>query len=311
MRASLLFRWAPVVLLAVGELILAQAPPPPVPALPEAPRRKILRTNSVSSLTALPLSPATPVASLSVSTNRFDPDALAWENKSIKLPAKDGQQSIDFKFSFTNVSTHPVVISGTHTSCGCTVTRLPKTPWTIAPGEAGEIGGSMNLLGKSGTVTKSVNVTMDGGTVNLAVTVVIPKADLSQMREADRQKNLSIATADRQAVFRGECASCHVTPTIGRRGKDLYAAACGICHDAPNKATMVPALRELNHPTDYDFWLTWIRNGKPNSLMPAFDLKQGGILDPAQMESLAEYLDSADFGKRTIRANLPLGLPTK
>ena len=74
---------------------------------------------------------------------------------------------------------------------------------------------------------------------------------------------------------------------------------------------MVPALRELNHPVDYNYWLTWIQNGKINSLMPAFDLKQGGILDQAQMESIAEFLDGPEFIKRTIRSSLPLVPSTK
>jgi len=304
MRASLLFRWISTALLAIGPVLHAETPP--IPLLPEVPRRKPLAQAATATPLAQPAAAPTAATPASATPVVFNPDALAWENKALKLQAKEGQQSIDFKFVFTNVSTKPVVISGTHTSCGCTVTRLPQTPWTIAAKEAGEIAGSMNLLGKSGTVTKTVNVMMDGGSINLAVTVDIPKPDLTKMREADRQKNMSIATADRQAVFRGECASCHVTPTIGKRGHELYTAACGICHDAPNKASMVPALRELKHPTDYDFWLTWVRNGKPNSLMPAFDLKQGGILDQAQIESLAEYLDSPEFAKRTIRGNLPL-----
>ena len=31
-------------------------------------------------------------------------------------------------------------------------------------------------------------------------------------------------------------------PTVGKKGAELYATACGICHDAENKASMVPAL---------------------------------------------------------------------
>lgn len=223
------------------------------------------------------------------------PQALAWDTQTREIHAKDGQQSVDFRFALTNVWTNAVTISGTRTSCGCTVARLPETPWVIAPGQRGEISGNMNLLGKSGTVVKTVTVSTDVGSIMLNVKVHIAPPDAGRMRDADRQRNLAVAAADRQAVFRGECASCHVTPTVGKKGAELYATACGICHDAENKATMVPALRDLKHPTDRAFWMQWIRNGKANSLMPAFDLKQGGILDEEQMASLADHLDSAAF----------------
>lgn len=223
------------------------------------------------------------------------PQALAWDAQTRELQAKDGQASVDFRFALTNVWTNAVTITGTRTSCGCTVAKLPETPWVVAPGQRGEISGSMNLAGKSGTIVKTVTVLSDVGSILLNVRVKIDPPDPNRMRAADRQRNLAVAAADRQAVFRGECASCHVAPTVGKKGAELYATACGICHDAENKASMVPALRELKHPTDRAFWMQWIRNGKPASLMPAFDLKQGGILDEAQMASLADHLDSAAF----------------
>lgn len=231
------------------------------------------------------------------------PQALAWDTQTREIHAKDGEQSVDFRFALTNAWTNAVTITGTKTSCGCTVARLPETPWLIQPGKGGEISGTMNLQGKAGTIVKTVTVSTDVGSILLNVKVHIAPADPGRMRSADRQRNLAVAAADRQAVFRGECASCHVAPTVGKRGAELYATACGICHDAENKATMVPTLRELKHPTDRAFWMQWIRNGKLNSLMPAFDLKQGGILDEDQMASLADHLDSAAF--KTGRAATP------
>lgn len=203
------------------------------------------------------------------------PQALAWDTQTREIYAKDGEQSVDFRFALTNVWTNAVTVTGTKTSCGCTVARLPETPWVLLPGKGGEISGTMNLVGKAGTIVKTVTVSTDVGSILLNVKVHIAPADPGRMRSADRQRNLAVAAADRQAVFRGECASCHVAPTVGKRGAELYATACGICHDAENKATMVPTLRELKHPTDRAFWMQWIRNGKLNSLMPAFDLKQG------------------------------------
>jgi mono/diheme cytochrome c family protein len=79
---------------------------------------------------------------------------------------------------------------------------------------------------------------------------------------------------------------------VGKLGKDLYDKACGICHDAEHRATMVPNLHALNHDTNLDFWKTWASQGKLGSLMPAFAAAEGGPLDDAQIKSLAQYLAS-------------------
>jgi hypothetical protein len=98
------------------------------------------------------------------------------------------------------------------------------------------------------------------------------------------------ATTDRQAVFKGDCTKCHVTPAIGKSGRELYDAACGICHDSPHRASFVPSLYTLNHPTDYNFWKQWTGEGKPGTVMPAFSSKHGGPFTDEQIESLARNL---------------------
>ena len=57
---------------------------------------------------------------------------------------------------------------------------------------------------------------------------------------------------------------------------------------------MVPDLKTLKADKTSVYWENWIRNGKPNSLMPAFEKKQGGILTEEQIKSLVEYL-ATDF----------------
>ena len=87
-----------------------------------------------------------------------------------------------------------------------------------------------------------------------------------------------MSKADRQAVFHGECATCHVKPGQGKYGKLLYDADCAICHEGEHRATMVPDLHALKVPTNVEFWQTWISHGKPGSLMPAFSTADGGPL---------------------------------
>jgi len=66
------------------------------------------------------------------------PQALTWDTQTREIHAKSGEQSVDFRFALTNVWTNAVTITSTKTSCGCTVARLPETPWVIAPGKGGE-----------------------------------------------------------------------------------------------------------------------------------------------------------------------------
>lgn len=53
---------------------------------------------------------------------------------------------------------------------------------------------------------------------------------------------------------------------------------------------MVPDLKTLKITTDKKYWDQVTRNGRPNTLMPAFEQKQGGSLTEAQIQSLVEYL---------------------
>jgi len=86
----------------------------------------------------------------------------------------------------------------------------------------------------------------------------------------NRTRNQQAAALDRQAVFKGSCAACHAEPTVGKLGEELYRTGCAICHDAENRAAMVPDLRALKHQTGADGWRQWIADSRPGSMMPAF-----------------------------------------
>ncbi|MCX6895264.1 MAG: c-type cytochrome [Verrucomicrobia bacterium] len=179
------------------------------------------------------------------------------------------------------------MINSVVTSCGCTTAHLPPMPWTLAPGADGKIDINMNLAGKTGTVIKTITVNSTAGTKMLQFRVMIPDP------QAERAANMQLAQADRQAIFKGSCVSCHVTPGEGKTGGELFKAVCGVCHEAAHRASMVPDLHSLNHPTNRDHWRAWITGGKPGSLMPAFQKAQGGPLTEDQINSLVEYLTQA------------------
>jgi len=201
--------------------------------------------------------------------------------------AKPGEESCVFTFAVKNISKAELVINQVRTSCGCTVAKLPMQPWKIAPGKGGDIRLIVDLQGKSGVLVKTATIDTPTGFKTLTIKVNIPAA---AGMNATRERNMQLAAKNRQAVFQGDCASCHATPTLGQEGVALYVTACSICHDAEHRGSMVPDLHAVKTPLDREFWRTQITHGRPNTLMPAFAQDQGGPLSPKQIDSLVDYL---------------------
>ena len=152
---------------------------------------------------------------------------------------------------------------------------------------------SVNLQGKAGTLFKSVNVTTDKGNKNLMLRInILPPPPMPEMTEAQRAAGIAAAKIDRQVIFKGDCASCHLKKVEGKYGQQLFAAICAICHEAKNRASMVPDLHNLQVPTSEEFWRACITVGKEGSLMPAFATSKGGPLNDLQIASLAAYLNA-------------------
>jgi cytochrome c553 len=220
------------------------------------------------------------------------PDAIIWDAEFKEKTATYGDTNAVIVFWLTNKHSAEVVINSVRPSCGCTVAKLPAQPWHIKPGESGPIEASLDLRGKFGTLTKSLYVDTSSGSKTLLFKVTVPdRQGAITMSDPDRLRNVQLATADRQVVFKNaDCAKCHAEPAHGKGDAPLYQAACAICHDTAHRATMVPDLRALKHPTNSDYWRTWIKYGRAGSLMPAFAKSQGGPLTDDQIESLVNYL---------------------
>jgi len=228
--------------------------------------------------------------------NYVPTNILAFDAEAKEYNAKPDELDIPFSFYVTNVSTNEVVINSVHTSCGCTVAQLPSLPWKIAPGEHGEIKVKMDVRGKTGQITKTITLSTSHGMKILAATAHVPFPDMMTTTPEERQRNQLIARANRQIVFKGDCARCHATPAIGKMGAELYKATCAVCHDAKNRASMVPDLRNPPRPNSREYWANIIMFGKPDTLMPAHAKASGGILDDEQIFSLVEYM-VGDFRK--------------
>jgi cytochrome c5 len=212
---------------------------------------------------------------------------FAWDAPVKEYSAKTGELTAKLTFSFTNTAATNVTINAVRTSCGCTVAKVPLLPWVLPPGTNGSIEVIADLRGKSGIITKTVTVDSSAGYRLLTVRVSVPAGPASL---ADRARNLQVAMVDRMAVFKGDCTFCHQQPVNGKKGEELYRAACGICHEAEHRASMVANLHALGKPTERDYWTTYVAKGKPNTLMPAWAIPEGGPLNEEQIASLVDFL---------------------
>ena len=213
------------------------------------------------------------------------PHPLVWDamQKSASPKFEDGVAR--FEFHVTNTSKRPVIVYYVRPSCGCTTVDAPRMPWTLAPGARGTVKASVDFLGKEGEIAKDLLVGTVEGTQTLMMVIQVPAMD-----PAMRQQNQALATANRQAVFQGQCAACHAAPAESRFGIDLFEATCAICHQSKHQAAMVPNLKIAKEKRDAAWWTRWVEDGREGTLMPGFAKKHGGPLSENQVESLVEYL---------------------
>src|ERR1035438_843959 len=81
---------------------------------------------------------------------------LAWDGNMKKTNMVVLEETAHYTFNFTNVSPYNVTISNIFPTCSCTTIQSPQLPWTIAPGNHGQIGVTLNLSNKSGTFFKTI-----------------------------------------------------------------------------------------------------------------------------------------------------------
>lgn len=212
-------------------------------------------------------------------------EGLEWDAAEKTYAAKSDDTEALFTFTVTNRTAEPVEIRSTATSCHCTVATAPRKPWILAPGASDTLSVRVDLLSRRGGLTKTIYVDTSIGEEVLLVHVNIPPN-----RAVMREMNVMAARENRQAVLKGDCASCHVAPTLGKMGAELFTTACQICHGSPVRASMVPDLAVANVRRDAAYWDKWIRLGGEGTMMPAFSKAHDGSLDDEQIKSLVEYL---------------------
>ncbi len=128
-----------------------------------------------------PIEPAKPQPQPPAAQNPLDsgdnmaPNILTWDSVSKVYQAKVGEAKAPFTFSLRNVSSGPVIIYDTSTTCDCTVAELPSKPWTVPSGGSGKIEATIDLSGKTGIVTNSIVVFTSRGNRRLWVEADVVK----------------------------------------------------------------------------------------------------------------------------------------
>jgi hypothetical protein len=158
------------------------------------------------------------MTSLPVKPGSFPLTNVIWNAESKTTNVVAGLDHAQFLFCFTNIALAAVTIVSVKTSCGCTTVQLSALPWTVPPRTGGQIGVQVNLAGKNGTITKTITVVTDQGTKTLLVKVIMAPPSTLALPLDTRTRNLMISQKNRQAVFSGECANCHINSIEGKYG---------------------------------------------------------------------------------------------
>ena len=145
------------------------APSSPTPATPTSPT-----TTPAVNLTNPPVNPSGGFPA--DSGDNMAPHILAWDTTSREYHAKPGETNAPFTFSLTNVSSGPVAIYDTETTCDCTVAKLPSKPWILPSGGSGKIEASIDLRKKTGVVTNEIVVFTSQGNRRLKVKAFVADA---------------------------------------------------------------------------------------------------------------------------------------
>jgi mono/diheme cytochrome c family protein len=229
---------------------------------------------------------------------------LVFDAETKEYHASTEESNAVFTFYATNVWTNTIVIEAVYGSCHCTRATMPAERWVLAPGASGAVTAQVDLQEEEGTVIRTLTLYTSVGVRELTLEVTVapaPRPPGAPLTEEERKGALAKAKEDARAIFKGDCATCHVDKARGLLGKELYSAACGICHDSPRRASFVPDLRALKKPVDLDYWKNIIARGKLRTTMPGFAGAAGGPLTEMQVSSLAAYLNKAFPGHPPAR----------
>ena len=210
---------------------------------------------------------------------------ITWDKQNLRAIVQKGQGMVFFSIGLTNASSAPVVIKRLRPHCDCTTVRsTAELPATVVSGASLPIEITTDLKDRHETFTQVIAIETPKETNRLVLEIIMPEL-------TTREKNQRAAFADRQAVFKKDCAVCHWQPALSKPIDTQYKVLCGTCHDAVERASVVPDLHQPSKTKrDHAYWSEWIRRGKPGTFMPAFEKRFGGPLTEAELQRLIDFV---------------------
>ncbi len=191
------------------------------------------------------------------------------------------EDPVKHSFGFKNAGKGSLVLQSIKTTCGCTAATASTGPFR--PGERSQLEASYNTSGKFGHTQKEIRVYSND-----------PRSPHILMITGTVTESAHPMKVPGDVLFKGSCADCHAAPAKGKQGKDLYDAACFMCHDSPQqhgRNAIASDLAALSKLSDSDLKRI-ISKGMPGTSMPGFLSKSGGPLSKKQIQSLVEYIQS-------------------
>ena len=147
--------------------------------------------------------------------------------------------------------------------------------------------------GKTATLTVRVEPEVSEGVVEKTVTVTSndPSRPIQVIRlkaEIEPDFHASSPIAKGKTIFSEECQSCHADKLEAKSGRDLYQAACVVCHGSFEERDHVRSLDAAKLVADLEHVRRSIAQG--SRAMPGFSRSAGGVLDDSQVESLVDLI---------------------
>lgn len=283
--------------------------------------------------------------------SRQDPPKLSFDKEIYDLGTVVEGVEVPYTIALSNIGGEPLRIKDVNTSCGCTLTKLREK--VIMPGKSTQLEVVLDTAMKQGPVRKTIDITSNDpkrpkAVITLSATVLpklagtntlsttpgisvgsstdttpnnplLPTAPLNgsdTMDDPHAGMSLSGKVNGKAKIFTGQCATCHVKKGIGKTGKALFQADCGMCHgmngrslsDHPNATAPALIPRDYQNPQTYARLKRVIESGSPvHPSMPGFLDRNGGPLTQSQVDSLIDYLQStsAADGSATTQQPIP------
>jgi hypothetical protein len=180
----------------------------------------------------------------------------------------------DHVFEFSNTGDTALLIEKVVATSGST--KAVASSNEVKPGEKGSIRVVFDMRGKKGFFFKTIDVyTNDPVTPVKTLSVKIHIKD-----------KIHLGQYNAMEIFTEKCSECHVEQGKGKTGWDLFKADCFMCHNAGKNTSLSSMSKKPREEM-----LKAIREGVDNTLMPGFDMKNGGPLNDAEIKSLIDLIN--------------------